>query len=130
MINLPKFWAFSKPFEPSHDEKNSAEREKKKSHMKQRFAGPALSAASLLGVLLADGHVLHDVVGGAHGHGRPLVDARRLDVQDVLVARGGHAARLLHDEGHRDALVQQPQLQGRRRRWVSVLGGRGSSLSS
>lgn len=103
--------------------RKTQQREKKKSHMKQRVAEPALSAASLLGVLLADGHVLHDVVGGAHGHGRPLVDALRLDVQDVLVARGGHAARLLHDEGHGDALVQQPQLQGERRRWVSVLRG-------
>lgn len=74
------------------------------------FSGSA--PASLLGVLLADGDVFLHVVGGAHGHGRPLVDALRLDVQDVLVARGGHAARLLDDVSHGVALVQQPQLRG------------------
>lgn len=66
--------------------------------------------ASLLGVLLTDGDVLLHVVGGAHGHGRPLMDAPRLDVQDVLVAGGGHAARLLDDVRHGVALVEQPQL--------------------
>lgn len=74
------------------------------------FSGSAPS--SFLGVPLADGDVFLHVVGGAHGHGRPLVDALRLDVQDVLVAGGGHAARLLDDVSHGVALVQQPQLRG------------------
>lgn len=74
------------------------------------FSGSA--PASLLGALLADGDVFLHVVGGAHGHGHPLVDAIRLDVQDVLVARGGHAARLLDDVSHGVALIQQPQLRG------------------
>lgn len=82
------------------------------------FSGSA--RASLLGVLLADGDVFLHVVGGAQGHGRPLVDARGLDVQDVLVARGGHATSLLNDVSHGVALVQQPQLQGERRESVSV----------
>lgn len=71
-------------------------------------------------MLLADGDVLLHVVGGTQGHWRPLVDARRLDVQDVLVARGGHATRLLNDVSHGVALVQQPQLQGEGRESVSV----------
>lgn len=40
------------------------------------------------------------------------MDVLRLDVQDVLVAGGGHAARLLDDVSHGVALVEQPQLQG------------------
>lgn len=67
-------------------------------------------AVSLLGVFLADGDVLQHVLAGAHSHRSSLVDALRLDVQDVLEARGGHAARLLHDEGHGVAFVQQAQL--------------------
>lgn len=73
-----------------------------------------MSAASLLGMLLTDGDVLQHVLGGAQSHRSPLMDALWLDVQDVLVARGGHAARLLHDEGHGVAFVQQSQLRGRR----------------
>lgn len=68
------------------------------------------AAASLFGVFLTDVDVLQHVFGGAHCHGGPLVDALGLDVQDGLKASGGHAARLLHDEGHRVALVQQAQL--------------------
>lgn len=67
-------------------------------------------AVSLLGVFLADGDVLQHVLAGAHSSRSSLVDALRLDVQDVLEARGGHAARLLHDEGHGVAFVQQAQL--------------------
>lgn len=70
----------------------------------------AFVEASLSGVLLTEGNVLQHVLGGAHGHGGPLVDALGLDVQDGLEAGGGHAARLLHDEGHGVALVQQAQL--------------------
>lgn len=61
-------------------------------------------------MFLADSDVLQDVVRGAHSHGGPLVDARGLDVQDGLEAGGGHAARLLNDEGHGVSFVQQPQL--------------------
>lgn len=68
------------------------------------------SVVSLLGVFLADGDVLQHILRGAHSHRSSLVDALRLDVQDVLKACGGHAARLLHDEGHGVAFVQQPQL--------------------
>lgn len=65
-------------------------------------------------MLLTDGDVLQHVLRGAHSHRSQLMDALWLDVQDVLVARGGHAARLLHDEGHGVAFVQQSQLRGRR----------------
>lgn len=71
-----------------------------------------LGVRSLPGVLLADGDVLQHVLGGAHGHGGPLVDALGLDVQDVLEAGGGHASCLLHDVRHRVAFIQQPQLGG------------------
>jgi len=64
-----------------------------------------LTSSLLPGVLLADGDVLQDVLGGAHGHGRPLVDAVGLDVQERLEAGGGQAARLLHNEGHGVAFV-------------------------
>lgn len=65
-------------------------------------------------MFLTDGDVLQHVVGGAHSHRSPLMDAVRLDVQDVLVAGGGHAARLLYDVSHGVAFVQQTQLCGRR----------------
>lgn len=61
-------------------------------------------------MFLVDGDVLQHVLGGAHSHWRPLMDVVRLDVQDVLQAGGGHAARLLNDVGHGVAFVQQPQL--------------------
>lgn len=61
-------------------------------------------------MLLIDGNVLLHVVGRAQHHGDPLVDVGGLDVQNVAGPRGGHAARLLHDERHGVALVQQPQL--------------------
>lgn len=73
------------------------------------FKGP-FAAASLFGVFLTDGNVLQHIFRGAHCHGRPLVDALGLDVQDGLEAGGGHAACLLHDEGHGVALIQQAQL--------------------
>jgi len=63
-------------------------------------------------VLLADVQVLLHVVGGAQHHGGALVDVGGLDVQQAAGARGGHAPRLLHDEGHGVAFVQQPQLSG------------------
>lgn len=71
----------------------------------RRFA-----AASLLGVFLTDGDVLQHIFRGAQRHGSPLVDAFGLDVQDGLVAGGGHAASLLNDEGHGVSLIQQAQL--------------------
>lgn len=61
-------------------------------------------------MFLTDGYVLQHVVGGAQSHGSPLMDALWLDVQDVLVAGGGHAARLLNDVSHGVAFVQQSQL--------------------
>lgn len=44
------------------------------------------------------------------------MNGRRLDVQNIFRARGGHASSLLHDEGHGVALVQQPQLTGMERK--------------
>lgn len=73
--------------------------------VERRFA-----TALLPGVFPTDGDVLQHVFWGAHRHGSPLVDALGLDVQDGLVAGGGHAARLLNDVGHGVALVQQAQL--------------------
>lgn len=67
-------------------------------------------AASLPAMFLTDGDVLQHVVGGAQRHRSPLMDALWLDVQDVLVASGGHAACLLNDVSHGVALVQQSQL--------------------
>lgn len=108
----PTVWGLQKPFEPSHDKKDMMGEKKWHQQVVKWLADFSGSApASLPGVLLADGDVFLHVVGGAHGHGRPLVDALRLDVQDVLVARGGHATSLLNDVSHGVALIQQPQLQ-------------------
>lgn len=57
-----------------------------------------------------EGQVLVDVVGRADHEGHPLVEALGLDVQHPLGAGGGHAPRLLHQEGDGVALVQQTQL--------------------
>lgn len=72
-------------------------------------------------MLLTDGDVLLHVVGGAQSHGHPLMDVLRLDVQDLLVAGGGHAARLLDDVSHGVALVEQPQLQGNEKERLVLL---------
>lgn len=64
-------------------------------------------------MLLDEAQVLVDVVGGADHEGHPLVQGLWLDVQYPLGARGGHASRLLDEEGDGVALVQQPQLWGR-----------------
>ena len=53
---------------------------------------------------------LLDVFRWAEEDGGTLVYGLWLHVQDGHGARGGHAARLLHDEGHRVTLVHQPQL--------------------
>lgn len=87
----------------------------KRSHGAPRQAAAAVverrfATALLLGVFPTDGDVLQHVFWRAQRHGSPLVDALGLDVQDGLVAGGGHAARLLNDEGHGVALVQQAQL--------------------
>lgn len=61
-------------------------------------------------MFLTDGDVLSHVVTGAQSHRGPLMDALRLDVEDVLEAGGGHAACLLDDVSHGVAFVQQTQL--------------------
>jgi len=65
-------------------------------------------------VLLDEGQVLVDVLGGSDHEGHPLVEGLGLDVQHPLGARGGHAPRLLNEEGDGVALVQQPQLLGKK----------------
>ena len=66
----------------------------------------------LLGaVLLKALDDLVDVVTRAEKDGRSLVDVLRHNVKDGHVAGGGDAARLLNDERHRVALVQQSQLK-------------------
>ena len=75
------------------------------------WTGKRLSSASLGVVFLEDGNVLLYIVRRAHYDRAALVDCLWLNVQNVHATRGCHATRLLHDEGHRVALIQQPQLQ-------------------
>ena len=85
------------------------------------FVLVTFTAVSLFGVFLTDGNVLQHIFGRAHCHGRPLVDALGLDVQDGLEAGGGHAACLLHDEGHGVALIQQAQLGDAQRIYFIII---------
>lgn len=65
-------------------------------------------------VLLVDGDIFLYIIGGSEDNGDPLVDCGGLDVQNVHGSCGGHASGLLHDEGHGVALIQQPQLKGKK----------------
>lgn len=62
-------------------------------------------------MFLKDRDVLLDIIRGTHDHRYPLMEALGLDVQDVGGPGGGHPSGLLHDEGHRVALIEQSELK-------------------
>lgn len=66
-------------------------------------------------VLFKDGEIFLHIIRRPQDNRNPLVNGGGLDVQNIPGARGGHASRLLHDEGHGVALVEQPQLTGTER---------------
>lgn len=72
----------------------------------QFIVGPS----DFLAVLVDKRQILVDVLRRAHHEGHPLVEGPRPHIQDPLGAGGGRAPCLLHQERHRVALVQQPQL--------------------
>lgn len=63
-------------------------------------------------VLPKNGEIFVYIIRGAKDNGNPLVNRGGLDVQNIHGPCGGHASRLLHDEGHGVTLIQQPQLKG------------------
>ncbi len=62
-------------------------------------------------MFLKDRDVLLDIIRGTHNHRYLLMEALRLDVQDVGGPCGGHPSGLLHDEGHGVALIEQSELK-------------------
>lgn len=65
-------------------------------------------------MFLVDGDVLLNIIRGSQNHWGPLMNALRLDVQDVHGPCGGHSTSLLHDEGHGVALIQESELWHRK----------------
>lgn len=70
-------------------------------------------SSSLLACLVSlyTGEILLHVIWGPQNKGDSLVNGLRLHVQHRLGTCGRQAPRLLNDEGHGIALVQEPELQ-------------------
>lgn len=66
---------------------------------------------SSFAMFLKDGDVLLHIIRGTQHHRFPLMDALRLDVQNVCGPCGGHSSSLLHDEGHGVAFIKQSELK-------------------
>lgn len=62
-------------------------------------------------VSLNTGEIFLHIIRGPQNKGDSLVNGLGLHVQNRLGARGRQAPCLLNDEGHRIALVQEPELQ-------------------
>jgi len=62
-------------------------------------------------LLLRVRHYVVNVVLGAEENGRSLVNALGNDVQNINVPIRCQTTGFLHYEGHRDALVEKPQLK-------------------
>lgn len=71
-------------------------------------------------MLLVDGDVLLNIIWGSQDHRLPLMDALRLDVQDVHGPCGGHSTSLLYDEGHGVTLIQESELWHKKFFFVNV----------